>query len=62
MNTMSYLKKTSLLDFDESWRYGATLTLEELDRFDKLIKKVIKEFGEDSAIAQHIIKIRENYL
>lgn len=59
---MSYLKRTTLQDFDEAWRYGATLTLEELDRFDKLLDKVIKEQGEDSAIAQHMLKVRENYL
>lgn len=59
---MSYLKRTTLEDFDEAWRYGATLTLEELDRWDKLIDKVIKDQGEDSEIVKHIIKTRENYL
>lgn len=59
---MSYLKRTTLEDFDEAWRYGATLTLEELERWDKLIEKVIKDQGEDSETVKHIIKIRENYL
>jgi hypothetical protein len=59
---MSYLKRTTLEDFDEAWRYGATLTLEELERFDKLLDKVIKEQGEDSEIAKHMLKVRENYL
>ena len=59
---MSYLKRTTLEDFDEAWRYGATLTLEELDRWDKLIDRVIKDQGEDSEIVKHIIKTRENYL
>jgi hypothetical protein len=59
---MSYLKRTTLTDFDEAWRYGATLTLEELDRWDKLINKLIKDQGEDSEVVKHVIKIRENYL
>ncbi len=59
---MSYMKKTTLLDFDEAWRYGATLTLDELETWDKLINKIIKEQGEDSEIVKHTIKIRENYL
>ena len=59
---MSYLKRTTLEDFDEAWRHGATLTLEELDRWDKLIDKIVKEQGEDSEVVKHIIKVRENYL
>lgn len=59
---MSYVKKTTLEDFDEAWRYGATLTLEELERWDKLINKLIKDQGEDSEVVKHVIKIRENYL
>lgn len=59
---MSYVKKTTLEDFDEAWRYGATLTLEELERWDKLINKLIKEQGEDSEVVKHVIKVRENYL
>lgn len=59
---MSYLNKTTLEDFDEAWRYGATLTLEELEKWDKLIDKAIKDQGEDSEIVKHIIKVRENYL
>lgn len=59
---MSYLKRTTLEDFDEAWRYGATLTLEELDRWDKLIDKLIKDQGEDSEVVKHVIKVRENYL
>jgi len=59
---MSYLKRTSLEDFDEAWRYGATLTLEELDKWDKLINKLIKDQGEDSEVVKHVIKVRENYL
>jgi hypothetical protein len=59
---MSYLKRNTLQDFDEAWRYGATLTLEELDRWDKLIDKLIKDQGEDSEVVKHVIKIRENYL
>ena len=59
---MSYLKRTTLEDFDEAWRYGATLTLEELDRFDKLLDKIIKDQGEDSPAVKHMLKVRENYL
>ena len=59
---MSYLKRTTLEDFDEAWRYGATLTLEELDRWDKLIDKLIKDQGEESEVVKHVIKVRENYL
>lgn len=59
---MSYLKRTTLEDFDEAWRYGATLTLEELDKWDKLIDKLIKDQGEDSEVVKHVIKVRENYL
>ncbi len=59
---MSYVKKTTLEDFDEAWRYGATLTLEELERWDKLINKLIKDQGEDSEVVKHVIKVRENYL
>lgn len=59
---MSYLKRTTLEDFDEAWRYGATLTLDELERWDKLINKLIKDQGEDSEVVKHVIKVRENYL
>lgn len=59
---MSYLKRTTLEDFDEAWRYGATLTLDELERLDKLIDKLIKDQGEDSEVVKHVIKVRENYL
>ena len=59
---MSYLKRTTLQDFDEAWRYGATLTLEELGRWDNLIDKLIKDQGEDSEVVKHVIKVRENYL
>ena len=59
---MSYLNKTTLEDFDEAWRYGATLTLDELESWDKLIDKLIKDQGEDSEVVKHVIKVRENYL
>lgn len=59
---MSYLNKTTLEDFDEAWRYGVTLTLEELERWDKLIDKLIKDQGEDSEVVKHVIKVRDNYL
>ncbi|NCU38814.1 hypothetical protein EOL96_07235 [Candidatus Saccharibacteria bacterium] len=59
---MSYLKRTTLQDFDEAWRYGATLTLDELEQWDKLIDKLIKDQGEDSEVVKHVIKVRENYL
>lgn len=59
---MSYLKRTTMEDFDEAWRYGVTLTLDELERFDKLIAKVEKEFGEDSIVTKHLLKVRENFL
>lgn len=59
---MSYLKRTTLQDFDEAWRYGATLTLEELESWDKLIDKLIKEEGEDSEVVKYVIKVRDNYL
>lgn len=59
---MSYLNKTTLEDFDEAWRYGVTLTLEELERWDKIIDKLIKDQGEDSEVVKHVIKVRENYL
>ena len=59
---MSYLHRTTLQDFHEAWRYGATLTLDELELWDKLIDKIIKEQGEDSEVVKHVIKARENYL
>lgn len=59
---MSYLKRTTLQDFDEAWRYGATLTLEELESWDNLIDKLIKDQGEDSEVVKHVIRVRENYL
>lgn len=59
---MSYLKRTTLEDFDEAWRYGATLTLDELERWDKLIDKLVKDQGEDSEVVKHVTKVRENYL
>jgi methionine synthase II (cobalamin-independent) len=59
---MSYIKKTTLEDFDEAWRYGATLTLDELETWDKLINKLIKDQGEDSEVVKHVIKVRDNYL
>ena len=59
---MSYLHRTTLQDFHEAWRYGATLTLDELELWDKLIDKIIKEQGEDSEVVKHVIKIRDYYL
>ena len=59
---MSYLKRSTLEDFDEAWRFGATLTLDELERWDNLIDKLIKDQGEDSEVVKHVIKVRENYL
>ena len=59
---MSYLKRTTLEDFDEAWRYGATLTLEELESWDKLIDKLIKDQGEESEVVKYVIKVRDNYL
>ena len=59
---MSYLHRTTLEDFDEAWRYGATLTLDELERWDNLIEKLIKDQWEDSEVVKHVIKVRENYL
>lgn len=59
---MSYVKKTTLQDFDEAYRFGATLTLEELETWDKLIGKLVKEFGEDSEVVINVSKARENYL
>jgi methionine synthase II (cobalamin-independent) len=59
---MSYLHRTTLEDFDEAWRYGATLTLDELESWDRLINKLIKDQGEDSEVVKHVIKVRENYL
>ena len=59
---MRYLKRTTLQDFHEAWRYGATLTLDELELWDKLIDKIIKEQGEDSEVVKHVIKIRDYYL
>lgn len=59
---MSYLHRTTLQDFDEAWRYGATLTLDELERWDNLIDKLIKDQGEDSEVVKYVIKVRENYL
>ena len=59
---MSYLKRTTLEDFDEAYKYGVTLTLDELERFDKLLAKIEKEFGEDSIILKHLLKVREHFL
>ena len=59
---MSYLNKTTLKDFDEAWRFSATLTLDELESWDKLIGKLIKDQGEDSEVVKHVIKVRGNYL
>lgn len=59
---MSYLNKTTLEDFDEAWRFGATLSLDELERWDELIDKLIKDQGEDSEVVKHVIKVRENYI
>ena len=59
---MSYLHRTTLEDFDEAWRYGATLTLDELEHWDNLIEKLIKDQGEDSEVVKHVVKVRENYL
>lgn len=59
---MSYLKRTTLEDFDEAYRYGVTLTLDELERFDKLLDKIEKEFGSDSIILTHLLKVRERFL
>ena len=59
---MSYLHRTTLEDFDEAWRFGATLTLDELERWDNLIEKLIKDQGEYSEVVKHVIMVRKNYL
>lgn len=59
---MSYLKRTTLEDFQEAYQYGVTLTLEEIEKFDKLIDKVSKQFGEDSPVTQALIVAREKFL
>jgi hypothetical protein len=57
---MSYLKRTTLEDFQEAWEYGVKLDVEEILRFDKLIDKIEKEQGEDSKVVQWLLKIRED--
>ena len=59
---MSYLHRNTLEDFQEAFQYGVTLTLEELERFDKLIDKVSKQFGEESVVTQALITAREKFL
>ncbi len=59
---MSYLHRTTIEDFQEAYQYGVTLTLDELERFDKLIDKVSKQFGEDSPVTQALIVAREKFL
>lgn len=57
-----FMNRTTLEDFDEAYRYGVTLTLDELEKFDKLLDKIEKEFGTDSIILKHLLKIRERFL
>lgn len=59
---MSYLKRTTLEDFEEAWNYGVTLTLDELEKFDKLLDKIEKDQGKDSAALKYLLKIREHFL
>ena len=59
---MSYLKRTTLEDFNEAYKYGVTLTLDELERFDKLLDKIEKEFGSDSIVLTQLLKVRERFL
>jgi hypothetical protein len=59
---MSYLKRTTLEDFDEAYRYGITLTQEEVGKFDKILNKLKKEHGKDSIVVQQLLEIREDYL
>lgn len=59
---MSYLNRTTMEDFDEAYRYGVTLTLDELEKFDKLLDKIEKEFGSDSIILKHLLVVRERFL
>ena len=56
---MSYLNRTSLEDFEEAYKYGVKLSLDELLKFDKLLDKIEKEQGKDSDIVQWLTKIRE---
>lgn len=57
-----FMHRTTLEDFDEAYRYGVTLTLDELERFDKLLDKIEKEFGSDSIILKHLLVVRERFL
>lgn len=57
-----FMNRTTLEDFDEAYRYGVTLTLDELEKFDKLLDKIEKEFGTDSIILKHLLKVRERFL
>lgn len=57
-----FMNRTTLEDFDEAFRYGVTLTLDELMKFDKLIDKVSKEFGEESPVTQALLTTREKFL
>ena len=46
-------------DFEEAYKYGVKLSLDELLKFDKLLDKIEKEQGKDSDIVQWLTKIRE---
>lgn len=57
---MSYIDRKTLEDFEEAWRYGAKLNKIELERFDKIIKKLI-EYKMDINVINRIKEIRESY-
>ena len=49
-------KRKTLKDFDEAYKYGVTITLEELDIFDKLMNKVKECSGEDNTLFKRFLK------
>ena len=55
-------KRKTLKDFDEAYKYGVTITLEELNEFDKLLNKIKECSGEDNTLFKRLSEIREYFL
>lgn len=56
---MSYLHKTTISDFDEAYKYGNTISPDELEQFDKIVEELKKEPENNSQIIQRLTEIRE---
>lgn len=56
------LKRKTLKDFDNAWRYGITITPDEFKQVEKLEKELNEALKENSKEAKKIIKTLKEML